>query len=412
MHVLFLTLSDFVSLQEHHIYADLLREFTKNGHRVYVVSPSERRTGQKTHIIEENNAQILKLRIGNIQKTNSLEKGISTLSIEPQFLAGIKKYFSDVRFDLVIYSTPPITFCHAVEYVKRRDGAKTYLLLKDIFPQNAVDMGMFCKTGVKGLLYRFFRNKEKQLYRISDRIGCMSPANVRYLLTHNPEIDPGKVEVCPNCVDPVDLRTDIAAKRQIRAAYGIPQDKIVFVYGGNLGKPQGIDFIIDCLRDQKANDKAFFLIIGDGTEYGRIKAFVEEEHPAHVQLMQRIPHDEYIRLVAASDVGLVFLDHRFTIPNFPSRLLNYLQAKLPVLVCSDVHSDMGAIVEENGIGFWCESRTPADFARVLDQMENADRTGMGEKGYRFLLDHYTAEKNYHIILDGIMSKQVGESCGL
>ena len=137
----------------------------------------------------------MKLKIGNIQKTNIIEKGISTVSIEPQFIAGIKKYFSNVKFDLVIYSTPPITFCNAIEFVKKRDGAESYLLLKDIFPQNAVDIGIMSKSGIIGILYRFFRNKEKKLYRISDYIGCMSPANVEYIKKHNPEIDAEKISV-------------------------------------------------------------------------------------------------------------------------------------------------------------------------------------------------------------------------
>ena len=139
MNILFLTLLDFKSIQDHNIYADLMREFVRNGHKVFIISPVERRQNQKTSLIQEESVQILKLKIGNTQKTNIIEKGISTVTIEPLYISGIKKYFSDVKFDLVLYSTPPITFCNAIEFVKKRDGAKTYLLLKDIFPQNAVD---------------------------------------------------------------------------------------------------------------------------------------------------------------------------------------------------------------------------------------------------------------------------------
>lgn len=171
MNILFLTLLDFDSINQKNIYTDLLREFIKNGHEVYAISPVERRTKRKTQLLAGEHNQILRLKIGNTQKTNIIEKGISTISIESLFIAGIKKYFSDVKFDLVIYSTPPITFCNAIEFVKRRDGAKTYLLLKDIFPQNAVDLGMMRKSGIKGLIYKVFRNKEKKLYRISDYIG-------------------------------------------------------------------------------------------------------------------------------------------------------------------------------------------------------------------------------------------------
>ena len=164
MNVLFLTLLDFSSLQERNIYTDLLREFIKNGHEVYAISPVEKRKKQETHIIHENQTTILRIKIGNIQKTNVIEKGISTITIESAIKRAIKKYFSDVKFDLILYSTPPITLVSAIEYVKKRDEATSYLLLKDIFPQNAVDIGLMNTTGLKGILYHYFRKKGKKLY--------------------------------------------------------------------------------------------------------------------------------------------------------------------------------------------------------------------------------------------------------
>ena len=96
MNILFFTLLDFNSLQDGNIYTDLLGEFYKYGHNICVISPIERRKGQNTYLIEEERLKILKLRIGNIQKTNILEKGVATLSIEPIFIRGIKKYLSDI----------------------------------------------------------------------------------------------------------------------------------------------------------------------------------------------------------------------------------------------------------------------------------------------------------------------------
>ena len=260
MHILFLTLLGFESLSERNIYTDLLREFVKNGHQIYAISPVEKREGKETHTVHEENATILRLRISNTQKTNVIEKGISTLLLESHYKAAIKKFFTGVKFDLVLYSTPPITVVSAITYVKKRDRAKTYLLLKDIFPQNAVDIGLMRTTGLKGLLYKYFRKQEKKLYRISDRIGCMSQANVDYVLRHNPEVDPKKVEVCPNSIDVIDKSVDENIRREIRDRYSIPQEKKIFVYGGNLGKPQGIPFLIECLRKCIDIEDVYFLI--------------------------------------------------------------------------------------------------------------------------------------------------------
>lgn len=398
MNVLFLTLLDFDSIRQRNIYTDLLREFSEQGHRLYVISPVERKQGKPTRLIRDGDTTILKLRIGNTQKTNLLEKGISTLLIEPTFIRGIRKYFSDVRFDLVIYSTPPITFCRAIEYVKKRDGAATYLLLKDIFPQNAVDMGMLRTSGLRGLIYGFFRRKEKRLYSISDRIGCMSPANVRYILEHNPQIDPAIVEECPNSVIVEDKSTNKAERQRIREKYGIPLHKKVFLYGGNLGRPQGIPFLTECLKSQKDNPDAFFLVVGDGTEYGALERFVTGCGQDNIKLMRRLPKEDYDTMVGACDVGMIFLDHRFTIPNFPSRLLSYMQSKLPVLACTDPNTDIGQVICGGGFGWWCESSDVGGFCTCVQQAMTADAAAMGEKAFAYLQEHYSSRRGYEIIM--------------
>lgn len=397
MNILFLTLLDFNFINERNIYTDLLREFIKHDHTIYAITPVERRKQQETRLLSDGKATILKLRIGNTQKTNIIEKGISTLNIEPQFIRGIKKYFADVKFDLILYTTPPITFCRAIEYVKKRDNAKTYLMLKDIFPQNAVDIGMLTKKGWKGILYRYFRNKEKKLYQISDYIGCMSQANVDYILQHNPDVMSDKVEICPNSIEVVDKSIDEKTRADIRNKYDIPLDKKVFVYGGNLGIPQGIDFLIECLKSQKENRKVFFLIVGDGTEYKKLSNYVIEEQPQNVKLMKRLPKEDYDTMVAACDIGMIFLDHRFTIPNFPSRLLSYMQAKIPVLACTDTNTDIGKVIVEGGFGWWCESRETSDFDKQIDEILKANINIICENEYEYLMQNYSVKKNYEII---------------
>ena len=397
MNILFLTLADFRSYSEHNIYCDLLRELIARGHQVYCISPAERRTGIETHF--EEDGHLLKLRIGNTQKTGIIEKGISTVMIEPQFIAAIKKHFADIRFDLVLYSTPPITLAGAIRYVKKRDGARTYLMLKDIFPQNAVDIGMMAKTGPKAVLYSYFRNKEKQLYALSDRIGCMSRANVDFILKHNEELSPDRVEVFPNCIEPQDVSVSPEERAALRDKYGIPRDRKVFVYGGNLGKPQGIPFIIQCLKQLDGKTDAFLLIVGSGTEFGKLEEYFRTAKPKNMKLMSHLPKDDYDRMVAACDVGLIFLDDRFTIPNFPSRLLAYMQAGLPVIACTDPNTDIGQVAVDGGFGWWCRANDAEAFAKTVEEACAADLSAMAEKERRYLLEHYTVGVNAHLLTD-------------
>ncbi len=147
MKVLFLTILKIRSLDERGIYTDLLRRFQDKGHAVFVVSPAERRYKISTNLKTERGATILQVKTLNLQKTNVIEKGIGTLLIGYQFLCAVKKNFSNEKFDLILYSTPPITFSKVIQYIKRKDKAYAYLLLKDIFPQNAIDLHLMKKAG-------------------------------------------------------------------------------------------------------------------------------------------------------------------------------------------------------------------------------------------------------------------------
>lgn len=398
MNILFLTMNIFTDIEMHNIYSDLMKEFIAHGHRPYIVTPREKKSGERTELIDYEMYSLLKVRIGNNSDVSLVEKGISTVLLSIQYLNAIKKYFGKLKFGLILYSTPPITLANPVRKLKKYFKCRTYLMLKDIFPQNAVDLGMFDK---KSMIYRYFRYQEKMLYQISDGIGCMSEANVKYILRNNPEIKSHKVQICPNSIDPVDKSVNSEERKKIRMKYGIPQDKLVFVYGGNLGKPQGIDFMLKCLHSQKSNDKVFFLIVGNGTEYGRIERYIEKYHLENIALRQWIPKEEYDKVIAACDVGMIFLDHRFTIPNFPSRLLGYMSVKLPVLAVTDRVTDIGKVIVDGGFGWWCESDRVCNFEKIIQlivctKSQNIPEE-MKEKSFKILCDFYHTKNTYTAI---------------
>ncbi len=401
MKILFLTLS-YSQKDRVSSYESLLQEFVAKGHEVYVACAEEKRTGIQTNLSMVRGIQVLQIKTGNITGNISLiEKGIGTITIDSAFKKAINKYYKGIDFDLIMYPTPPITLAGTVAKIKNQCRARTYLLLKDIFPQNAVDLGMFSKKGLKALIYKNFRKKEKKLYAVSDYIGCMSPANCAYVIKHNPEINPAKVEVCPNCVKIEPSKSVDSNRDELRTKYGIPTDKKVFVYGGNLGRPQGIRFLIKCLKVSAEVENAYFLIIGKGTDKRYLIEYMEAEQPKHVKVMEYMPKEDYDRVVAACDVGMIFLDYRFTIPNYPSRLLSCLRASLPVLAATDLNTDIGKIAEEMGYGLWCESRDGNEdvFAALVDRMCNRENLAeMGRKGRAFLETEYSVEHAYDIIM--------------
>ena len=422
MNILFLTMVKMTSLEQRGIYNDLMRKFRDEGHCVYIVTPSERREGKPTTLSDIDGAKILSVKTLNVQKTNVIEKGLGQVSIEYLYKRAIHQYFNGVAFDIILYSTPPITLMGVVKDMKRKNPqAITYLLLKDIFPQNALDLGMMTEKGLKGFLYRHFRKQEINLYKESDYIGCMSPANVKYLLEHNPNIDPKRVEVAPNSIELVKTMTMTMTRDEIREKYGLPTDKPIFIYGGNLGKPQGIPFLMKCLEANKHRTDCHFLVVGTGTYLPMLQEWYQKQKTLpslqgegyggasvtrdgagdrllSIIVMKGLPKDEYDQLVQACDVGLIFLDYRFTIPNYPSRLLSYLEYKMPIIACTDPNCDMGAIAEENGYGLWAPSNDVTAFTNAVDKILQSDIKDMGERGYDFLSKNYLVNNTYNAIM--------------
>ena len=395
MNILFLTISQLDDISSRNIYSDLMRKFVSNGHNVYIMCPFERKVGRKTELFQSCGAKILGVRTLNIQKTNVVEKGIATLLLEYQFMSAIKRYLDNISFDLILYSTPPITFNRVIDYVKHKYNAKSYLLLKDIFPQNAVDLGMFSTSSI---FHWMFRRKERELYRLSDYIGCMSPANVKFIVDHNPEIPEYKVHVNPNSVEP--LLDGGCDKYAVRRKYKLPTNLPIFIYGGNLGKPQGIDFLLQVLEHYHTDQRLYFLVVGNGTEYGKVERWFAKYRPTNAQLIARLPKQDYDQLVQSCDVGMIFLDRRFTIPNYPSRLLSYLEYKMPVIAATDINTDIGKLAEQNGYGFWSESGDIKSFAVNVERLLLPDVIpAMGQKGYDYLLANYTVDNSYDIIME-------------
>ncbi len=393
MRVMFMSLGVFYNLNESSVHLDILKKFSEK-HDVWLVCKNE---NKQTEFVDELGIHVLRVHTGELKKVGIVKKGINTILLEKQFTNAVKKYLSDVRFDLVLYTTPPITFASAVRYIKERDNAVTYLMLKDIFPQNAVDLGMMSTYGVKGILYKYFRNKEIELYKCSDYIGCMSQANCDYILNNNSYIEKSKVEVCPNTTVIRDMSCLDDERVTIRNKYNIPKDKKVFVYGGNLGKPQDIPFVIKCMKECKDMDGAFFLIVGTGTEFSTLNDYVVSSKQNNIKLMERLPKEDYDKMIGACDVGLIFLDHRFTIPNFPSRLLAYMSAKLPVLAVTDINTDVGEVICDGRFGWWCESNDCKAFKKKVEFIVNNSFNDYGENAYKYLNDNYSNDKAYNII---------------
>ena len=271
-------------------------------------------------------------------------------------------------------------------------------MLKDIFPQNAVDLGMIRKNGV---LHRYFERKDKNLYEVSDFIGCMSLANVSYLVSNHEDIDHRKLVLCPNAIQVVNR--DVVDRGSILKKYGIPENKTVFLYGGNLGAPQGINRLVKVFERCINRIDCFFLVVGSGNKSFIILDFINANSPNNVLYLPMLARDEYDELEACCDIGMIFLDHRFTIPNFPSRMLAYLECKLPLLIATDENTDIGKIAEDNNFGIFSLSNDIDSICSNIDFYikKKGQRIKMGHNGYNYLIKNCQVSHAYSSIFESI-----------
>ncbi len=397
LNILFISLVIFKDLEKRGIYPDLINSFIRKGHHVTILSPIERRDKFNQDVINGKGYTILRYKTLNNTKTNFVEKLLSTLTTDWLMSRAIKRYVK-TNIDFCICATPPVSLVKTVKHVKSKLKAPCYLLLKDIFPDNIVGLGLISK---KSILYKYFRSVEVSLYKNVDFIGCMTPKNVEYILENNQYLSRSKIEICPNAILPIENKDTYQIKQTLRKKYNVNPDAKVFFYGGNLGIGQMIPYILEVLNANRKNNKVHFVLVGNGTEFKKIEKWFNEIRPNNTTLLTFLPKHEYDELISIADIGMVFLDNRYIIPNSPNRMLSYMENLMPVLIASDKVTDIGEIATLNNFGKWCESGDVDGFNNLLNEfcnMTNEEIRIFGKNGRDYLIKNYHVDDASQVIL--------------
>lgn len=382
MNILLVSMIDICS-EERRIYYDLIQALVEAGHKVTVIE--EEKKGKVRESV--TGLTVLPLWISITRIKNRYSKGIAALLIEFLILLMIHVKLKDKKFDLLLYATPPIMYTHIIQYCKKKYQCRAFLMLKDIFPQNAVDEGLIRKNS---FMFRHFRRKEKRLYHLSDDIGCMSRENMNYIQSHNSELPEDKIIFFPNSIRLSKQSGNPSRGSVMRVKLGIPDDKVIFVFGGNLGKAQGIDFLISVMAALSQHDKAFFLMVGTGTQADILQDAAKKQW--NLIYLKQLPRKEFEALLAECDVGIVSLGSMYTIPNYPSRMLSYMDAALPVLAITDGVTDIRSLVEKQAAcGVWSLAGDMQAAIHNINQLCNDKqlRIGLGRNGRRYCEEYFS-----------------------
>jgi L-fucosamine transferase len=382
MNILYLSAVPFKIDKNPSIYTDLIQELDNSGDQITVVSIDSSLKPFQVKKVRQKNIDLIYIGSFKLYNVNIFRKGLSILSL-PFFMRRVIKSLDLKNFEVILYETPPITWAGIVREIKRKNKIKSFLMLKDIFPQNAVDIGLMKKDG---FIFKYFKRKEKLLYEISDYIGCMSKGNMDYILKNNPEISQEKVYYFPNTKKDTGNRS-----------IGFEKEKLQFVYGGNMGLPQGVLNIAPAISYFKNDKDIEFIFIGKGTEWNKINEYFKEQK--NVKVLESLPREEYEKLLSSCDAGFIFLDSRFTIPNYPSRTLAYLEKGIPIIAATDKNTDIRNLVQDNNVGLWsCSDDIASLIENIKIMKENKEKRKEFSKNARKLfLKEFQVEKSVELL---------------
>ena len=377
------------------LYKDLALKLKARGHDVSIVAIDANADLKDGRAHAEDGLEVVRVKAGPVFNVGKFRKGITFLKFPFVLKSAIKKNFSTRNFDLILFMAPPVTLYPAVKWAMKHFGCPSYLMQKDIFPQNAVDLGFF---GKRSPAYLYFRAMEKNMLKTATKIGCMSRGNIKYLLEHNKFLSPDKLDLFPNTKDALPIPAQ--NKPEFLKKHNLPPDSCVFLFSGNMGKPQNIPLICEAMKYFSSDKSVSFVAIGSGTESRKLKSFIAENNLENSAFIEALPREEYEKLAASCDVGIVSLDPRFTIPNYPSKTLSYMESAQPIVAVTDTATDYKDLIQsEANCGLWSDANHPQKFfenIKKLSSDENLRKT-LGANGRRYMIEHFNLDKSVEII---------------
>lgn len=331
---------------------DLAVEFHRRGHEVCVAAPDDACTAS-SHVSDDGGITVLRVRTGRIKGASKAIRAFNEMRLSSVMWNHGRDFFLAHPCDLIVFYSPTIFFAGLVARLKRLWNCPAYLVLRDIFPQWAVDAGILRE----GLVSWFFRRRERAQYVAADVIGVQSPANLAYF--EQPTLsNRHRLEVLYNWTA---LEEENVPATGYRREWGL-EDKVVFFYGGNLGVAQDMDNILRLARNLVAEPYVHILLVGDGSEAPRLKAEIAATGLPNISLRPAVGQREYLGLLSEFDVGLISLDRQLKTQNVPGKMLGYMYYSLPILASVNPGNDLKEILDTRAAGLVSFNGDDAQFA--------------------------------------------------
>ena len=369
---------------------DLTDQLLKDGHDVTVFSTSSQ--VESKNLLESNkNIRIFRIKNPQTKNINFIRRAFSELLIPiTSLISFYRSPCSNENFDGIIWYSPSIFFGIPVYVIKKKIGCKSYLILRDIFPEWAMNLGHMNK----GIIYYFFRFFENIQYKAADVIGVQSISNIDYFEKNYPNIL-SKVEVLNNWLGEMECKTssiDIN-KTSLSGRY-------IFIYAGNMGLAQKLENILNLVIELKDNNEIGFIFLGDGDAKDKLKQIIKSEKCTNVLFFDPIPHSELSNLYEQCNLGIISLDPKHKTHNIPGKFLSYLMNGLGIFAIVNEGNDLISINNDYNIGIVTTHTEPEYLKRIFIEYyeKNKDDKDISTKSRKVSLDMFSSSSACNQIL--------------
>lgn len=240
---------------------DLACEIANQGHELTVIIPSHKITNS-SQIENSNGYRVLRLKAFRTKKISYVRRTINEFLMPYLMIYNLQRsILKNESWDGLIWYSPSIFHGPLIKFLKKKNQCKSYLILRDIFPDWALEVGII----KKGTIYNMFSKVAAFQYSLADVIGVQTKGNLKYLKNIT-GFDKTKLEILPNW-----LGKSIQSQCTIRLNDTPLAGRIIFVYAGNMGVAQGIDILIDLAYCFNHRPDIGFLFVGSGTEVKKLQ---------------------------------------------------------------------------------------------------------------------------------------------
>ena len=257
------------------------------------------------------------------------------------YATGLTALVRRPRPHLVIGTCPSLAGGALAATASKIFGVPYAIVFQDLMGQAAQ------QSGVPGgpLVASSVRKAELAVARGANAVGVIAEGFRTYL--EEGGVDPKKIHRLRNWTRRVEPSETVA---ETRRRLGWHEDDFICLHGGNLGRKQGLDNLLDAaalLRGERLR----IVLAGDGNDRPRLEERARELELDNVQFIELQGPGLWEAVMEASNLLLVNQRRSVTDMSLPSKLTSYFAASRPVVAAASADSETAREMDAAGAGF-------------------------------------------------------------